>query len=65
MPNEGRGYLPVMGQPRRQTPKPEKAWIDDITTAADRCGIPVFMKDSLIPIVGAENMRRVFPWSGY
>ncbi len=23
---------------------------------------PVFMKDSLIPIVGEENMRREFPW---
>lgn len=26
------------------------------------CGIPVFMKESLAPIVGEENMRREFPW---
>ena len=24
-------------------------------------GVPVFMKDSLIPIIGKENMRRDFP----
>lgn len=24
--------------------------------------IPVFMKDSLIPIVGEKNMRMGFPW---
>lgn len=41
---------------------PEKAWIDDICEAADITRIPVFMKDSLIPIIGEENMRREFPW---
>ena len=25
-------------------------------------GAAVFMKDSLIPIIGEENMRREFPW---
>ena len=24
--------------------------------------VPVFMKDSLVPIMGEENMRREFPW---
>lgn len=41
---------------------PEKAWIDSICNAADEAEIPVFMKDSLLPIVGEENMRREFPW---
>lgn len=41
---------------------PEKSWIDAITAACDELHIPVFMKDSLIPIVGEENMRREFPW---
>ena len=27
----------------------------------EKSGIPVFMKDSLIPIVGEEGMRREFP----
>lgn len=40
-------------------PKPE--WVDSIVREADAHGTPVFMKDSLIPIVGEENMRRDFP----
>ena len=41
---------------------PEKDWVDDIVQAAEKERIPVFMKDSLIPIVGEKNMRRDFPW---
>lgn len=41
---------------------PEKEWVDTICTAADLTHAAVFMKDSLIPIVGEENMRREFPW---
>lgn len=40
---------------------PEFEWIKEIVLAADLAGIPVFMKDSLIPIVGEKNMRREFP----
>lgn len=40
---------------------PEFEWIKDIVLEADNAGVPVFMKDSLIPIVGEENMRREFP----
>lgn len=41
---------------------PEKSWIDSICNAADEVEIPVFMKESLLPIMGEENMRREFPW---
>lgn len=41
---------------------PQKAWIDSIVKDCTYNDIPVFMKDSLIPIVGEENMRREFPW---
>lgn len=41
---------------------PSKEWIDRIVRVADATGVSVFMKDSLIPIVGEENMRREFPW---
>ncbi len=41
-------------------PKPE--WIKHITDRCDEYKIPVFMKDSLIKIIGNENMRREFPW---
>ncbi len=41
---------------------PEKEWIDKICEAADITHAAVFMKDSLLPIVGEANMRREFPW---
>lgn len=41
---------------------PQKEWVDNICEAAALTRASVFMKDSLIPIVGKENMRREFPW---
>ena len=40
---------------------PEFEWVKNIVLRADRAGIPVFMKNSLIPIVGEKNMRREYP----
>lgn len=40
---------------------PEFEWIKKIVVKADSEGIPVFMKDNLIPVVGEKNMRREFP----
>lgn len=40
---------------------PDPDWIHDIVTEADRNDVPVFMKDSLIPIVGKDNLRKGFP----
>ena len=41
---------------------PELDWIEKIVESADAAyGVPVFMKDSLIPIMGEPNMRRDFP----
>lgn len=40
---------------------PQLEWVVKIVLEADKKGIPVFMKDSLIPVVGEENMRRDFP----
>ena len=42
---------------------PKKEWIDSLCQQADAYGIKVFMKDSLIPIVGEENMRRELIWN--
>ena len=42
---------------------PKIEWIAKILRHCDKFNIPVFMKDSLIPIVGEENMRREFPES--
>jgi len=40
---------------------PHRQWIMEIVEEADRNNVPVFMKDSLIPIVGDKNMRRDYP----
>ncbi|MDR1439968.1 MAG: phage Gp37/Gp68 family protein [Clostridiales bacterium] len=45
---------------KKSQPRPE--WVREICEAADNAGVPVFMKDSLIPVVGEENMRRELPW---
>lgn len=41
---------------------PKKEWVDKICEAADITHVAVFMKDSLIPVVGEKHMRREFPW---
>ena len=40
---------------------PERDWIVNIIDACQSLGIPLFMKDSLIPIIGEENMIREWP----
>lgn len=40
---------------------PRKEWVDNILSHCDKWHIPVFMKDSLIDIVGEKNMRREYP----
>ena len=44
---------------RKNKVVPEKTWIGNICTSAN---VPIFMKDSLIPIVGEKNMRREYPF---
>lgn len=41
---------------------PKKEWVDHLLESCDWSGIKVFMKESMVPIVGEENMRREFPW---
>jgi protein gp37 len=41
--------------------KPEKEWIDDIVGACDCYKTPVFMKESLRQLMGAD-FRQEFPW---
>lgn len=47
---------------RKEKVTPAKKWIDPITNEYRKRGKPVFMKDSLIQIIGEENMLRQFPW---
>lgn len=46
---------------RKNKVVPEKEWIDNIVEKCKANNSPVFMKDSLLPIVGEENMLREFP----
>lgn len=48
---------------RRGKVTPEKEWVDTIVKQARKRGVPVFMKDSLLPVMGEENMLREFPWN--
>lgn len=47
---------------RKNKTAPQNEWIDNIATYCGLCKIPIFLKDSLIHIVGEKNMRREFPW---
>lgn len=46
---------------RKEKVIPKFEWIKRIVVEADYNGIPVFMKDSLVPIIGEKNMRRDYP----
>ena len=54
--------LGAMTGPGSAQRKPKREWVEDIVREADTSKIPVFMKDSLRPIIGEENMRRDLPW---
>lgn len=43
----------------KTAPQPE--WVRKIVSEADKNGLPVFMKGSLLPVVGEGDMRRDFP----
>lgn len=47
---------------RRVKVTPQVEWIEKIVQQAKRANVPVFMKDSLVPIMGEANMIREFPW---
>ena len=57
------GWIIIGAQTGRRKDKivPEFEWIKNLVLQADIAGIPVFMKDSLLQIVGEKNMRRDFP----
>lgn len=40
---------------------PKHEWLNKLYLVRDRYDIPIFMKDSMINIVGKENMLREFP----
>lgn len=47
---------------RKDKVTPKAEWVTEIVDSFHSAGKPVFMKDSLIPIVGEAGMVREFPW---
>lgn len=46
---------------RRNKVVPEKKWVDDIANVCRESGVPLFMKESLRPIM-SDDFRQEFPW---
>jgi protein gp37 len=40
---------------------PRAEWVKAIVLECDKYSIPIFMKESILPVVGEGNMRREFP----
>jgi protein gp37 len=47
---------------RKEKVIPKRSWIFELCEVAEENHIPVFMKNSLVPIIGEKNMLRQFPW---
>lgn len=43
--------------------QPRREWVENIVEAASITQAAVFMKDSLAPVMGENNMVREFPWA--
>lgn len=47
---------------RKDKVVPKREWVEEIVDTFHAAGKPVFMKDSLVEIVGEDGMVREFPW---
>lgn len=54
--------LGAMTGPGSREHQPNKSWVEEIVDAAKGVEAAVFMKESLLPIMGEEGMLREFPW---
>lgn len=54
--------LGAMTGPGSKQHQPKREWVENVVESAQAAGVPVFMKDSILPIMGGENMRREWPW---
>ena len=54
----------AMTGPGSKAHQPKKEWVEELVEDAQASVVPVFMKDSLRPIVGTGGMVREFPWEG-
>jgi protein gp37 len=47
---------------RKEKITPKREWVENIVNWCEAGHVPVFMKNSLVPIIGEKNMLRQFPW---
>jgi len=52
--------LTLMPYGNKWTAQPKIEWVEEIVRAADKAGIPVFLKDNLIPILPANTYKSPF-----
>ncbi|MFC1924486.1 DUF5131 family protein [Chloroflexota bacterium] len=52
----------IIGSQTRPDLLPRKEWVDEIVEAADKAGVPVFLKDNLKPLMG-DKLRQELPVS--
>lgn len=50
----------IIGAQTKPYKPPKIEWVEHIISEADLCGIPVFLKNNLKPLMG-ENLRQEFP----
>lgn len=53
----------AMTGPGSKKHRPEREWIENLSQDAKTADVPVLMKNSVVSIVGEENMLREFPWT--
>jgi len=57
----------ICGQctPKRKSTMPKIEWIHEIVTAADKAGIPVFLKDNLETLFKQKDNWYIPEWAGF
>lgn len=50
----------ILGAQTNPYSPPKREWVEGLISYADNCGIPVFLKNNLKPVMG-ENLRQEFP----
>ena len=55
--------LGAMTGPGAKKSPVDPKWVENIARSAGERLIPVFMKESLVPVVGEAGMLREFPWN--
>ena len=53
----------VIGAQTRPTVYPKIEWVREIVEAADKAGIPVFLKDNLLPLLGGYPIPKANMWA--